>query len=237
MKFYRTLTPFQVIGFDLDDTLYDNSQVITTAEQEFVTFVQQYCRIADFSLEMWAAYKSATAQHNPLMAEDVTLWRLRSLQALLAERGKSAVEIAGVSQTAMDYFLHWRHQIDVPSQSFAVLQQLKPRYKLVAITNGNVDPVRIGFDQFDLVLRGGKHGRAKPHKDLFLQTAHYFNVLPEQILHVGDNLGTDVQGAIQAGCQSVWLNLSGKDITEFSEVHILPTVEMNELTDLLQLRV
>ena len=54
MKFYRTLMPFQVISFDLDDTLYDNSHVITTAEQKFVTFVQQHCHMADFSLEMWA---------------------------------------------------------------------------------------------------------------------------------------------------------------------------------------
>ncbi|WP_109078573.1 5-amino-6-(5-phospho-D-ribitylamino)uracil phosphatase YigB [Aggregatibacter kilianii] len=235
MKFYRTLMPFQVISFDLDDTLYDNAQVIVTAEQEFVGFVRQHGGIADFTLQMWTERKKAVAQQNPLLAEDVTLWRLRSLQALLQERGKSAVEIAGVSQTAMDYFLHWRHQIDVPSQSFAILQRLKSRYKLVAITNGNVEPARIGFNDFDLVLRGGEHGRAKPHEDLFRQTARYFHVLPKQILHVGDNLVTDVQGAIQAGCQSVWLNLSGESVRQSSEARLLPTVEMGDLAELLAL--
>ena len=135
----------------------------------------------------------------------------------------------------MSYFLHWRHQIDVPPQSFEVLKQLKQHYKLVAITNGNVEPARIGFHHFGLILRGGEHGRAKPHEDLFQQTARYFNILPHQLLHVGDNLQTDVQGAIQAGCQAVWLNLTPKHIHQVSDARLLPTVEMSDLSELLSL--
>ena len=78
------------------------------------------------------------------------------------------MEISTISEQAMSYFLHWRHQIDVPAQSFEILQQLKSCYKLVAMTNGNVEPARIGFHHFDLTLRGGEHGRAKPHEDLGL---------------------------------------------------------------------
>lgn len=36
MKFYRTLRPFKLISFDLDDTLYDNSDVIRLAEENFI---------------------------------------------------------------------------------------------------------------------------------------------------------------------------------------------------------
>ena len=32
MRFYRGLQPFKVMSFDLDDTLYDNSDVIRLAE-------------------------------------------------------------------------------------------------------------------------------------------------------------------------------------------------------------
>lgn len=42
MIFYRTLMPFQVMSFDLDDTLYDNTQVIANAEAEFIRFVQTH---------------------------------------------------------------------------------------------------------------------------------------------------------------------------------------------------
>lgn len=235
MIFYRTLMPFQVMSFDLDDTLYDNTQVIANAEAEFIRFVQTHGGITDFDQESWCVWKQHTAKQDPLLQEDVTLWRTQSLQALLATRQKSAVEIPDISSQAMQYFLHWRHQITVPTQSLEILKRLKQRYKLVAITNGNVDPTRIGLDHFDVILRGGEHGRAKPHADLFSQTARYFNIPTHQILHVGDNLITDVQGAMQAGCQSVWLNSSGKSIYQFNEARILPTIEMANLVGLLAL--
>ena len=34
MRFYRGLQPFKVMSFDLDDTLYDNSDVIRLAEED-----------------------------------------------------------------------------------------------------------------------------------------------------------------------------------------------------------
>ena len=53
MIFYRTLMPFQVMSFDLDDTLYDNTQVIANAEAEFIRFVQTHGGITDFDQESW----------------------------------------------------------------------------------------------------------------------------------------------------------------------------------------
>ena len=235
MKFYRTLQPFQVISFDLDDTLYDNSQVMIKAESEFLAFLRQYDGVQDVTHAEWVFWKETVGRENPLLQENVTAWRTQSLQALLAKRQKSAVDISAISEKAMSYFLHWRHQIDVPTKSFEILQQLKQHYKLVAMTNGNVEPARIGFHHFDLTLRGGEHGRAKPHEDLFRQTARHFNISPHQLLHVGDNLQTDVQGAIQAGCQAVWLNLTQKHIYQFSDARLLPTVEMSDLSALLSL--
>ena len=53
MKFYRTLYPFQVISFDLDDTLYDNSQVMIKAENEFLVFLRQYEGVQDVTHAEW----------------------------------------------------------------------------------------------------------------------------------------------------------------------------------------
>ena len=64
-------------------------------------------------------------------------------------------------------------KIDVPAESIEVLNQLKDRYPLSVITNGNVIATRIGFEHFQLSLRGGEQGRAKPHQDLFHQTADH----------------------------------------------------------------
>ena len=232
MKFYRTLTPFKVISFDLDDTLYDNSSVIELAEQYFLAFIKTQSQITALDEAYWKSWKMKIYQQNPLLCEDVIAWRRATLSQLLAYHHKTESDIQKLCDAAMQYFTEWRHRIDIPAQSVAVLNELKTRYTLVAITNGNVSPSRIGLDQFAFTLRGGEQGRAKPHADLFHQTAQYFHIQPQEILHVGDNLTTDVQGAIQAGCQAAWINLSGRGIRTFSECRVLPTLEINALTQL-----
>ncbi|MFK3558122.1 HAD-IA family hydrolase [Pasteurella multocida] len=234
MKFYRTLRPFKLISFDLDDTLYDNSDVIRLAEENFIEKVKLESQL-DISPEEWRAWKQRIEQRHPMLCEDVVAWRIETLHQLLANYQKSAAEIERVCQQAMALFVEWRHKIDVPTQSQQVLNVLKKQYPLVAITNGNVEPQRIGLPQFDLVLRGGEQGRAKPHQDLFHQTAQRFGIHPHEILHVGDNLITDVQGAIQADCQAVWINLSGKALRDFPEARLIPTLEITELKQLLML--
>ncbi|MGC6360176.1 HAD-IA family hydrolase [Bisgaard Taxon 45] len=234
MKFYRTLRPFKLISFDLDDTLYDNSDVIRLAEENFIEKVKLESQLA-ISAEEWRVWKNRIEKHHPVLCEDVVAWRIETLHQLLAHYQKSAGEIERVCQQAMALFVEWRHKIDVPTQSQQVLNLLKKKYPLVAITNGNVAPQRIGLSQFDLVLRGGEQGRAKPHQDLFHQTAQQFGLQPHEILHVGDNLITDVQGAIQADCQAVWINLSGKALWDFPEATLMPTLEITDLQQLLML--
>ena len=106
MKFYRTLYPFQVISFDLDDTLYDNSQVMIKAESEFLAFLRQYDGVQDVTHAEWVFWKETVGRENPLLQENVTAWRTQSLQALLAKRQKSAVDISAISEQAISYFLH-----------------------------------------------------------------------------------------------------------------------------------
>lgn len=233
MKFYRTFMPFKAISFDLDDTLYDNRQVILDAEQQFVVKLSELLS-KDVNIDEWKQWKFRIFEQDPILCEDVTLWRYEALTAFLREQGKSAVEIEQIWQVAIVHFFDWRHKMAISAQTYSVLQQLKCRYPLIAITNGNVTPERIGLD-FDLTMKGGVHGRAKPHQALFHQTAQKLQIQPCEILHVGDNLVTDVQGAIQAGCQSVWINLSGVGIRQFNDATLLPTLEITELTELLSL--
>ena len=94
------------------------------------------------------------------------VWRIETLRHLLAHHSKSAVEIDRTLTLAMEEFIEWRHKINVPAENIEVLNQLKDRYLLSVITNGNVIATRIGLEHFQLSLRGGEQGRAKPHQDL-----------------------------------------------------------------------
>ena len=96
MKFYRTLQPFKVMSFDLDDTLYDNSEVIRLAEQHCVDFLRHLSEIKGLNLDYWRSWKQQIEQQDPMLCEDVTAWRMKTIRAMLQFHGKSAVEIESI---------------------------------------------------------------------------------------------------------------------------------------------
>lgn len=74
----------------------------------------------------------------------------------------------------------------------------------MAITNGNAQPELFGLgDYFEFVLRAGPHGRSKPFSDMYFLAAEKLNVPIGEILHVGDDLTTDVVGQFAAECRPV----------------------------------
>jgi putative hydrolase of the HAD superfamily len=110
---------------------------------------------------------------------------------------------------------------------------LAARYPLVAITNGNVDPSLCGLDgYFQFVLRSGPDGRAKPYQDMYHLAVERLGVAPEQILHVGDDLTTDVAGALRAGLQACWINDRQRCLMQAADSRLLPHIEISQLASL-----
>lgn len=233
MLYHKPLQDFKIISFDLDDTLYDNGPVIKRAEQHFLQYLRESTQVTAIDTIYWRSWKNKIYQQDPILCEDVTKWRLQALIQMLQFHQQSPTRIEQISKKAMDIFLQWRNIIDIPNISIMTLKQLRQYYPLVALTNGNVDPMAIGLDDFDLILKGGLDGRAKPHPELFLAIAKHYDILPQQILHVGDSLITDVGGAIKAGCQAVWLNTTNNPSPEYQDE--FPHLEIQKIEELLKL--
>lgn len=90
-------------------------------------------------------------------------------------------------------------------------------------------------EYFRFVLRAGPAGRAKPYSDMYLAAAQRFGLAPAQILHVGDDLTTDVAGAVRSGMQACWVNDRGRSLLCAAEGRLLPHVEISRLDSLLAL--
>ena len=137
------------------------------------------------------------------------------------------------SNKVMEVFAHWRSQISVPPETHVALAALAERVPLVAITNGNAEPHLFGLDRyFQFVLRAGPHGRAKPYQDMYHLAAQRLNIAPENILHVGDDLTTDVAGAVRCGMQACWINLREGNLMQIHDGRLLPHVEITQLASL-----
>lgn len=54
----------------------------------------------------------------------------------------------------------------------------------------------------------------KPSPEIFLHALELMNLNPEDVLHVGDSLSSDVEGAKNLGIKTCWLNRNKKNIAD-----------------------
>jgi putative hydrolase of the HAD superfamily len=237
MKFYRRIASVKAMTFDLDDTLYDNYPVIVRMERELLSWLKHHHpAVAHMDKADWFALKQRVAAQQPELKNNVTLWRLVQLTQAFSQAGYDAAAAHAAAQAAVDVALDWRNRFEVPQQSLDVLAELGQEIPLAAITNGNVDIDRIGLTPyFQKVLKAGPDGCAKPAPDMFTKAQQYLDLPAEHILHVGDHLVTDVQGAKQSGFAACWFNDMNKNVIKQPQSRALPDVEISCLQHLLTL--
>ncbi|WP_457913982.1 5-amino-6-(5-phospho-D-ribitylamino)uracil phosphatase YigB [Candidatus Gillettellia adelgis] len=237
MYYYRSLRPLAALTFDLDDTLYDNHPVIRKTEQKAVAFLQKYHpRLINFQVADLYRLRRKLRKKEPEIYHDVTRWRWRAIHLALSQHGLcNTASTIGANHT-MQHFALWRSQIEVPSETHTTLAALRERYPLAAITNGNADISLCGLaDYFQFVLRAGLDGRAKPYQDMYQLASQRLGVVAGKILHVGDNLNTDIAGALHSGFQACWINEDHRCFIQTVQPHLLPHIVIPRLESLVTL--
>ena len=234
IRFYQPLThEIKVLSFDLDDTLYQNEQVIRLAEQAQREAIKEWVPQAQaLDAQFWSELKWQVLQQYPEVCHDVSQWRYLVLKAGFAQVG---VTEEAIVERIFQSFYQARSDFSVPHQTFEVLEKLRQSYRLVAVTNGNADIEKLGLaPYFTGYYRAGEQGcRMKPHPDMLLKVAADMGLShPEEILHIGDNLGSDIQAAHNAGTACFWFN---PDEQAMASGVKLPNAEYSDLSDLLLL--
>ncbi|MCL9783552.1 5-amino-6-(5-phospho-D-ribitylamino)uracil phosphatase YigB [Vibrio sp. S4M6] len=237
MLLYRRPTQIQAMTFDLDDTLYDNGPVIRRVETQLNKWMAQHHPLYTFQpSSWWLELKKELVASDPALKHDVSLWRQRHLSQGLMRLGYSAEQASHAADDAMLQVMRWRSDFTVPSISHHTLQELSKRFPLVAITNGNVDADKIGIGHyFQSVYKSGIDGRAKPWGDLFGKAQRDLSVPRHRILHIGDDLNSDVNGAKRAGYQACWLNNGRSSLFGERKARSLPDIEIRTIDELLLL--
>ncbi|QYJ80504.1 HAD-IA family hydrolase [Shewanella acanthi] len=237
MRCYLRPQNIKAISFDLDDTLYDNYPHILRAEEQLIQFLhQQYPLTQNWHFHDWRILKLQLLKQHPELAHDTSAARVATLEKGLAELGYSDAEAKLGAQAGLDCFYYHRSDFKVSNEVLKLLSELAKYYRLIGITNGNVDAKRIGLsDSFEFVLHPGNGVRMKPAKDMFDLACERLNIEHKQLLHVGDSMNADVKGARLAGCQSVWLNPSFGRVETIPITAILPHVEITALHGLAHL--
>jgi len=101
----------------------------------------------------------------------------------------------------------------------STLEALAPDFKIGLISNTGVTPGSIISEvleryeilqYFDETIYSDETGYFKPHPKMFEIPLEKFNCKPQNAIHVGDMLETDVRGAKEYNMLAVWFNDSNK---------------------------
>jgi 2-haloalkanoic acid dehalogenase type II len=195
----------RAICFDLDDTLWDMQPVIPRAEQLlYEWFAANYPRVVStYTPDEIRELRLAANEEWPELRHDLTELRVRILRQIAVTTGYDETMVAG----AFEVFIQARNDVTVYSDVVPVLMKLAETYRLVALSNGNADLVKIGIaEYFAGIFSASDMGVAKPDGRFFIEAAARCNLNMDEMLHVGDHPENDILAAQKMGMSAVWVN-------------------------------
>ncbi|MRI33070.1 HAD family hydrolase [Endozoicomonas sp. OPT23] len=207
----------KLITFDLDDTLWDNMPVLIRAEQKAWKRLNDYWPETHKRLDPKSVfeYRLKIREQRPELKYRLTELRHYSIKKILQVCNCPASKAEQIADDLMQEFLDWRHEVKCFPEVQPVLSYLSSKYRIGAVTNGNVDVSRLSVSEyFDFSLKGEDFDSIKPEPTLFLKALELANVAPEETLHVGDCLKADVAGAGALGIKTAWFNPQDKELPE-----------------------
>ena len=219
---------FEILTIDLDDTLWDAGPVLRRAEQAQFDWLAKYApRVTQrLNLQDMQVLRRRLMSEREELRHDFTALRIAALRELLAAEGYDAT----LAVDAVEHFLDIRSQVELFSDVAENLDELKRRFRLVAITNGNADLERAGLaEHFELVLSPAVTGVAKPDPAMFAPVFERFSVGADRIAHIGDDPYYDVEAAHRANVASIWVDRTGR---EWPDEHRRPHARIESFHDL-----
>ena len=192
------------ITLDLDDTLWPVRPTLVGAEKVLAEWLRANAPATAQNTPPPAmlALRAEVAAEHPHWAHDLSAIRLETIRRALRKHGDDPA----LAELAFDVFFEARHAVTLYDDVLPGLTRLAARYPLIAVSNGNAELHRIGLERFFAGSVSARlHGVAKPHPSIFQAACAAAGAAPQQVLHLGDDLDTDVAGALAAGLQAGWI--------------------------------
>lgn len=211
---------YTTITFDIGDTLFQvpgpapvyrevlalHGRDLPLAEVEWI--VEDARRIVDERVPRWVMEdltldRDACAQRRGLHVDTVLAL------AGVADPGSVARDAFMELYVGPDLFCLYPDALDTLSwlktrgYRLGVISNWEPRLQLLCAAHG-ID----GY--FDFMVVSELEGYFKPHPELFRRALERGEVTPERVLHVGDRLREDIEGAASVGIRGVLLDRRGE---------------------------
>lgn len=225
---------YQHLFFDLDHTLwdfeansrktladiYDEMALSTKGIHDFDLFHKNYLIHND---KLWARYRNGYIKVDELRWKRMWLTLLdfkNGDEKLARQMGERFLELLPSRNLLFPYTIE-------------ILEYLKDKgYKMHLITNGfeKTQHSKIknsGIDKYFIeVITSEGSNSLKPHKEIFDYAFQQARALPQHSIMLGDSIEADIQGAINAGIDQVFVNHLN------AEAEVKPTYTVYSLLEL-----
>ncbi len=211
---------YQHVFFDLDHTLWDfdanAEEALTELFAEFdlenilkIPFYPFYEKYIYHNKILWDRY------HKGFIGADELKWKRMYRTLLDFKNGNEAL-----SKTLSDRFLEilpFKKKV-FPYTTEILDYLLAKEYALHLITNGfhNTQSHKLkssGLDKyFQYVITSESSNSLKPKKEIFEYALNATSAEVNTSIMIGDNIDADIQGAINAGMDSIFVNHTGEEV-------------------------
>jgi FMN hydrolase / 5-amino-6-(5-phospho-D-ribitylamino)uracil phosphatase len=224
------MSQIRAVSFDGDMTLWDFEKVMRNSLTHALAELRERLpagRCVDLTVDTMIEIRNAVAEERKGERIALESIRLEAFRRTIEMVGGNDHELA--AQLNSIYLKHRFANIELYPDVLPLLDSIAGRYVLGLVSNGNSYPERCGLQgRFAFVILAQNVGVEKPDPAIFQHACREACCTPEQLMHIGDSLDTDVAGARRAGAFSVWLNRDRKP----NHTEIRPDYEIRSLLEL-----
>ncbi len=200
----------KTITFDLDDTLWPVWPAIGRAETAMYSWLNEHAPEISrrFSPDQLLELRNRFAAEKQELSFHISLLRMLTMREVAMQCGYDPA----IGEQAFEVMWRERNRVDLYDDVIPTLRQLRGMgVRLGALSNGNADLREVGLsDWFDFALNAVSARQPKPASRMFQLAVEQSCCQPEEIIHVGDDVSSDVLGAKALGLIAVWLDRTGE---------------------------
>ena len=219
------------IFFDLDDTVLNTQKAQYNAICEFKKLHSIFDETSNEEFaKLWNNITGDT--YDKYLRKEITFKELTN------ERIQKLFSLYKINLTPSEAEEKYNEYIKIYENNwlpfddtFTVLDSLKKKYKLYAITNGDSKQQRLKAKKthlenyFQDIFVSSEIGFAKPKKEIFEFSCKKVHVNPNECVMIGDKFKTDIEGSLNAGMHAIWANRKNEDINYPFQIKELSELE------------
>lgn len=224
---------YKAVFIDWDDTIGDFLGAAKLALQDmyekynlseyFASFEEFFWLYKPHNLELWDKYGKDQVTKEYLSFDRFFFPLMHGSKGGERRLGDKAIrqEVAALAEQLSEDFLNMTTaRFSLLEGAEELVRYLAAKYPLTVVTNGFVEVQYEKFDKSGLrdcfahIVLSEEVGCQKPNPRIFEEALRMNGLQAEDVVMIGDSWNSDIQGAINAGIDQIWIRKSKDPLPE-----------------------